>query len=176
MAREAVLGRAGVAVGMARLAVRAQVGTLEREAGLIVVKGGRRPSAGLVAILAGGGKAVVRRVGCTAEIGLMTREAVLRRAGVTLSVAGLAVRAQVGTLEREAGLIVVKGGRRPSAGLVAILAGGGKAVVRRVGCTAEISLMTREAVLGRAGVAVGVARLAVGAEVRALEGESRGVV
>ncbi|MCP5015104.1 MAG: hypothetical protein GY938_07440, partial [Ketobacter sp.] len=157
VAREAVLRSAGVAAGVARLAVGAQVSALERECGRVVVKACGLPATHLVAVLAGGREAVVVRVRCAVVVALVAREAILRRAGIAIRVAGLAVGTQVSALEREGSRVVVEARGRPSAGLVAILAGRREAVVRRVGRRVEVRFVTREAILRRAGVAVGVA-------------------
>ncbi|MCP5016731.1 MAG: hypothetical protein GY938_15915 [Ketobacter sp.] len=69
------------------------------------------------------------RVRCAVVVALMAGEAVLRRAGVTVGVARLAVDAEVCALERERGRIVVEARGLPATHLVAVLAGRRKAVM-----------------------------------------------
>lgn len=91
------------------------------------------------------------------EVRLMAAIASRRQSGVVvIDVALRAGDADMGASQRERGVVVIEGGLRPRRGVMACVAGCGKAGadVVWIGCSGVICLMTAIAGCGKSGVVV----------------------
>ncbi len=140
----------GVAACVARLTTEIEMGAVQGEGGLIVVKIGRLPAVDGMTILAGGGKPLMIRIRGTVIFALMAGDTVRRRTRITVGMAGLTIQRQMSSLQRKRRLIVVKTRRLPAVNGMAIFAGGRKSLVVRIRGTVVLALMAGDTVRRRA--------------------------
>ncbi len=172
----AVGRRSRIAAGMAVLAGRRAVGTVQAEARLVVVEVGRLPGRFAVAALAGVGEAGVAGVSRPVVVRLVAGVAIRRRSRVAAGVAVLAGCRAMRPVQPEARQVVIKGRRLPGRFAVAALAGVGEAGVAGISRPVVVPLVAGEAIRRRPRVAAGVAVLAGRRAVRPVEPKRRQVV
>ncbi len=144
VAGEALARCAGVPCPVAGRALDGAVRAEELESGLIVIEDRRLPGGYAVAVLAAGGEAGVHRIPGAVELPLVAGEALDRRRGVAVTMAGDAVDRAMGAVEGEGGPVVIEGRRLPGSDTVAGLARGREASVAGTGSARERRFVTAE--------------------------------